>query len=56
MMDDFDQPNTQPGLCPECGQPANIWEAVAAVWQCSFCDWSGRHPRQKPVQPETLPP
>jgi ribosomal protein L37AE/L43A len=41
-MDDFDTPNTAPGFCPECGQPATIWEAVSAQWECTFCSWKGR--------------
>ena len=48
MNDDFDSPNTKPGLCPECGQPATIWMAVAGEWECTYCNWSGR----SPIQPE----
>jgi len=46
MLDDFDQPNTHPGDCPECGQPANIWAAVSQEWECSFCNWHGRDPKR----------
>ena len=48
LHDDFDAPNTAPGLCPECGQPANIWEAVSQQWECTFCNWRGRNPKQPP--------
>jgi ribosomal protein L37AE/L43A len=44
MIDDFDQPNTAPGTCPDCGQPANIWVAISQQWECSFCNWQGRNP------------
>lgn len=50
--DDFDSPNTAPGDCPECGQPANIWEAVSQQWECTFCNWRGRNPKQKPHSTE----
>lgn len=42
--DDFDSPNTKPGFCPVCGQPATIWEAVTQNWECVFCNWRGRKP------------
>lgn len=47
-IDDFDGPNSKPGLCPECGQPANIWAAVSQQWECSYCNWSGRNPTRPP--------
>lgn len=47
MIDDFDQPNMAPGTCPECGQAANIWEAIIQQWECSFCSWKGRNPDRK---------
>lgn len=46
LTDDFDQPNTAPGNCPECGQPANIWEAVSQQWECVYCNWRGRNPKR----------
>ena len=49
-MDDFDAPNTAPGLCPDCGQPANIWEAVSQTWECCNCMWKGRNPKQLPKE------
>ena len=49
FFDDLDMPNTQPGLCPDCGQPANIWAAVSQQWECSFCNWQGRNPTRPPV-------
>lgn len=49
MSDDFERPNTAPGTCPECGQPANIWAAISQQWECSFCNWKGRNPiREEP--------
>jgi len=47
MIDDFDQPNTFPGTCPDCGQKANIWNATQQEWECSFCDWKGRNPKRE---------
>jgi len=44
-------PNTQPGNCPECGEPADIWEAIAQQWMCSYCNWKGR----QPTRPEQTP-
>lgn len=58
-MDDLDTPtldatrpgiNTTPGYCPECGQKANIWEAVSQTWECSLCDWKGRTPNPQPPE------
>lgn len=49
-MNDFDQPNTAPGECPVCGQPANIWLAVSQEWECCLCDWHGRQPNRKDVK------
>lgn len=34
-------PDTKPGYCPECGQPATIWLAVAHKWECTYCNWQG---------------
>lgn len=51
FFDDLDTPNTQPGNCPECGKPANIWEAIAQQWECSYCNWKGR----QPTRPEQNP-
>ena len=48
--DDLDTPNTAPGYCPECGQKANIWEAVSQQWCCSLCDWKGRNPNPQPPE------
>ena len=39
-----DNANTRPGYCPDCGQPANIWNDTHGYWECSFCQWHGRHP------------
>jgi ribosomal protein L37AE/L43A len=51
MLDDFNTPNTAPGYCPECGLPANIWEAVSQTWECSLCSWKGRAPNpNKPIR------
>lgn len=47
-FEDIDTPNTQPGWCPECGQRADIWEAVSQTWCCSLCDWRGRQPNLMP--------
>lgn len=47
-FEDIDTPNTQPGWCPECGQRADIWEAVSQTWCCSLCDWRGRQPNLTP--------
>ena len=55
MRDDFDAPNTLPGICPECGQDADIWCAVAGHYECRLCSWTGRNPLPKP-QPDALPP
>lgn len=49
-MDEFDAPNTQPGWCPDCGQPADIWAAVTQHWECRLCDWKGRSPN--PIKKE----
>lgn len=46
--DDLDLPNTRPGWCPTCGQPATIWEAVKSEWCCTLCDWQGRNPNPQP--------
>lgn len=46
FFDDLDTPNTAPGLCPECGKPANIWAAVTQQWCCCFCNWRGRNPNK----------
>ena len=35
-------PPTRPGLCPNCGQEANIWNPAIYRWECSFCEWT--HP------------
>lgn len=51
-FDDLDTPNTAPGYCPDCGQKANIWEAISQQWCCSLCDWKGRNPNPNPTQPE----
>jgi hypothetical protein len=47
MIDELDQPNTAPGTCPDCGQKANIWNAMQQEWECSFCDWKGRNPKRE---------
>lgn len=47
-MDDLDKPNTLPGFCPVCAEPANIWNATRNVWMCSFCNWQGRSPDKEP--------
>ena len=47
MHDDFDAPNTAPGSCPECGLPANIWNATKQEWECTFCNWHGRNPTRE---------
>ena len=47
-MDDFDAPNTKPGLCPECGQRADIWDVMRNRWECTYCNWTGI----KTMQPE----
>jgi ribosomal protein L37AE/L43A len=46
MIDDFDQPNTAPGTCPDCGQQADIWAAITQQWECRLCDWKGRNPNR----------
>jgi len=43
-MDDFDTPNTAPGYCPECGKPADIWNATRNSWECTYCNWTGSRP------------
>ena len=53
--DELHQPNTAPGLCPECGKDANIWDAVDGQWECCFCNWKGRHPKPKPHSTEEQP-
>jgi len=45
-MDDFDAPNTKPGLCPECGKRADIWNVHDATWECVYCNWTGRVTKQ----------
>jgi len=46
MIDDFDAPNTKPGLCPVCGLRADIWNVHDATWECTYCSWSGRNTKQ----------
>lgn len=48
-MDDFDAPNTKPGLCPVCGQQADIWDDMKALWVCRLCDWEGRITKQPEI-------
>ena len=45
-MDDFDAPNTKPGLCPVCGLKADIWDVMKSVWCCTYCNWEGRITKQ----------
>ena len=45
-MDDFDAPNTKPGLCPECGQRADIWDVMRNRWECTYCNWTGIKTKQ----------
>lgn len=52
--DELCSPNTLPGFCPECGKEADIWEAVAGVWECRLCDWKGRNPVLKPHSTEEI--
>jgi ribosomal protein L37AE/L43A len=54
MSDDFDQPNTLPGNCPECGQPASIWLAVSQQWECVYCNWQGRNPKRDQQSPHSV--
>jgi ribosomal protein L37AE/L43A len=53
--DELHQPNTAPGVCPECGMDADIWDAVDGHWECCFCSWKGRHPKPKPHSTEEQP-
>lgn len=46
MIDDFDAPNTKPGLCPVCGQQADIWNVHDSTWECRYCNWKGRITKQ----------
>ena len=36
------EPHIKPGHCPECSQPATIWNDLSGVWECSYCNWLGR--------------
>lgn len=46
MIDDFDAPNTKPGLCPVCGMRADIWNVHDSTWECTYCNWTGRVTKQ----------
>lgn len=48
--DELFEPNTAPGICPECGKDASIWDAVVGQWECVLCSWKGRHPLPKPKE------
>jgi hypothetical protein len=47
MLDDLDEPNTAPGMCPDCGQLADIWIANSQQYECRLCDWRGRNPNRE---------
>lgn len=45
MIDfNFDAPDTKSGFCPVCESHASIWDDKRRVWECDFCNWSGKTP------------